>query len=460
MCIRDRVLGALASCAGGVCFQCFCSCFQSFFGATLKQQVRLSYVLLTSFCILVSLLILWYAAPTLSWFVYFIECPEASGGADYCLGISSIYRMSLALSLFYLYMILMMTCKNQVSRSWNEGGWFAKIVIVFLIFFGLMFVPNKYILYYAEVSQYFGVVFILFQIVMWVDLFYSWGEKWIAYYDESREMQESCWKYSIIITTVLMYAGSIYLIIMSFKWFNGEGCSDNVIKIVTTIVIIILIAILTVLRFAQNASLLTSGAGSLFICYLLWSALSSDPNTTCNALGRKKSTLIIEQVLGFVILLLALIYVTITSQQETSGNLSMGNTNIAAGLVDKETKNDGEGVLEEGEADAEAPPRATNQAAEPQQQTLLQNNGQGPEGADSYKSNYHIAFHFIMLLSSMYVLLLLTNWGNANYLDRQLPQYASASTAHRVKLGYLWTYSALFIWSLIAPKICPGRDFQ
>lgn len=92
------------------------------------------------------MLILWYIAPVFTWFEYLIECPKASGGSSYCLGVSAVYRMSIALTIFYLMMLLIMTFKNQISREWNEGVWFPKIVIIFIIFLGLFFVPNNIII--------------------------------------------------------------------------------------------------------------------------------------------------------------------------------------------------------------------------------------------------------------------------------------------------------------------------
>ena len=42
-----------------------------------------------------------------------------------------------------------------------------------------------------------------------------------------------------------------------------------------------------------------------------------------------------------MVLVIALVYVTMTTQSTTSGRLKVGDTNITAGLVDKEAKNDG-----------------------------------------------------------------------------------------------------------------------
>ena len=90
--------------------------------------------------------------------------------------------MSLSLTLFYIFMYIIMSFKNEISRSWNEEAWIAKIVIILSIFVGLLFISNSnnIIIYYVKLAKYIGFIFIIFEIVMLVDLCYTWGEKWIA----------------------------------------------------------------------------------------------------------------------------------------------------------------------------------------------------------------------------------------------------------------------------------------
>ena len=73
-----------------------------------------------------------------------------------------------------------MTCKNGLSQAWNEEAWVAKIIFIFSTFIGLFFISNHIIVYFAKFAVYLGFLFILFQIIMCIDLCYTWGEKWIA----------------------------------------------------------------------------------------------------------------------------------------------------------------------------------------------------------------------------------------------------------------------------------------
>ncbi len=61
-----------------------------------------------------------------------------------------------------------------------------------------------------------------------------------------------------------------------------------------------------------------------------------------------------------------------------------------------------------------------------------------------------------MCLSSMYVGMLITNWGAANLTTNTLQP---TSFGFWVRVSMSWTTTVLYIWTLIAPKVFPSRDF-
>lgn len=64
-------------------------------------------------------------------------------------------------------------------------------------------------------------------------------------------------------------------------------------------------------------------------------------------------------------------------------------------------------------------------------------------------------FHALMLLSSFYMAMTLTNWGSSD--DARHHQDAFVSTW--VCIISQWLVAALFLWTLIAPTIFPDRVF-
>jgi hypothetical protein len=61
-----------------------------------------------------------------------------------------------------------------------------------------------------------------------------------------------------------------------------------------------------------------------------------------------------------------------------------------------------------------------------------------------------------MCLASIYVGMLITNWTSASITTNTL---ISNDFGFWVRATISWTTALLYIWTLIAPKLCPVRDF-
>lgn len=136
-----------------------------------------------------------------------------------------------------------------------------------------MFVQNDIFETYAEVSKYLGGCFLLFQIVMLIDLFYIIGEKMKRKYDEGYNFMAIV----LIVTAILFYALTIYFNYKNFQWFP---CSKGVNIINVGLITVITILVLT--GHFPNGSLVTSGAMSLYLTYQIWSGLNNTIEPECN----------------------------------------------------------------------------------------------------------------------------------------------------------------------------------
>jgi carbon starvation protein CstA len=74
----------------------------------------------------------------------------------------------------------------------------------------------------------------------------------------------------------------------------------------------------------------------------------------------------------------------------------------------------------------------------------------------TYQDWTWVKWHFYMCLSSIYVGMLITNWGSANLTTNTLQP---SSFGFWVRIGMAWAATVLYIWTLIAPKVFPQRDF-
>lgn len=170
-------------------------------------------------------------------------------------------------------MIILFVCtfRNRVSREVNEGAWICKVLGVIALFWAFLYINNSFFLGYSTVAKFVSFFFLLFQIIMIIDLCYIWGEKWVEIYDEGN----SCWVIVMIIASLLLYAYAGYIFYKDFEWFAADGCGSHRTYIIISIVLVLLLTILTLTPIPEQKSIITSGAVSLYVSFLTWSALTN-----------------------------------------------------------------------------------------------------------------------------------------------------------------------------------------
>ena len=82
---------------------------------------------------------------------------------------------------------------------------------------------------------------------------------------------------SILIGLTIMFS-SISLVWIGFQYYWYHGCGYNYVLITITFICGVAFYALVFIRTRPDASLLTSSVVFLYVTYLLWSALASNPN--------------------------------------------------------------------------------------------------------------------------------------------------------------------------------------
>jgi hypothetical protein len=72
------------------------------------------------------------------------------------------------------------------------------------------------------------------------------------------------------------------------------------------------------------------------------------------------------------------------------------------------------------------------------------------------------AFHFLYALASVYMLEMVTHWCQGDSVDEQVAPWVvdRGQIATWVNFAASWLTLLLYIWTLIAPSVCPDRDFS
>ncbi|KAG2466421.1 SERC5 protein, partial [Polypterus senegalus] len=67
-------------------------------------------------------------------------------------------------------------------------------------------------------------------------------------------------------------------------------------------------------------------------------------------------------------------------------------------------------------------------------------------------------FHFIFFLGSLYVMMTVTNW--FHYYDAKIEKLFHGSwSTYWIKMASCWACLLLYTWTLVAPIVCPNREF-
>jgi hypothetical protein len=62
-----------------------------------------------------------------------------------------------------------------------------------------------------------------------------------------------------------------------------------------------------------------------------------------------------------------------------------------------------------------------------------------------------------MTLASIYVAVLITNWNSASVITKSL---SPSGFSFWVRVAIAWVTTLIYIWTLMAPKVIPQRDFN
>ena len=141
-----------------------------------------------------------------------------------------------------------------------------------------------------------------------------------------------CTFWVLILYTLILTAGAITFIVLSFLWFLGPAvaptgievdCGGNMALIIVTIVMFVAVF---ALFCRPDSSLFTSAMVNLWLCYLLWSALASQPDPVCNTVyGAPGTTVfqIVSHLIWTFVTLLSLAIAT-TDDAEAKGANPVG----------------------------------------------------------------------------------------------------------------------------------------
>lgn len=306
----------------------------------------------------------------------------------------------------------------------------------------------------ASVWYYFGMVgsftFIVIQLILLVDFVHSWNQSWL---EKAENGNSKCWYAALMTFTVLFYALAFTAVVLFYVFYTkSDDCTEHKVFISLNFIFCIIVSIVAILPKIQEAQptsgLLQASFISLYTMYITWSAMTNNPNRQCNP-----SLLSLVQpvgptpqpgpaptappggvqwwdaqnIVGLTIFLFSTLYASIRSSNNTQVNKLMWTEEGQGLTADYESASGEDGVR-----------RAVDNEE------------------DGVTYNYTF-FHLSLCMASLYIMMTLTNW----YMpDTDYQVMRSTMPAVWVKISSSWTGLAIYLWTLVAPLVCSGRDFS
>jgi len=358
-----------------------------------------------------------------------------------CYAVYSVYRVTFGLCCFHiLFALLLIGVSSQNDfRFFIQGGsllaWLVKVVLWLGAMVGMFFVPNVVFYYFAWISVFGACIFLLIQILLLIEFAYEWNESWVAKWHGETFQENKNWFRILLAVTIGLLIATVGLTVVMYVFFGKDiACGLNIFFITFNFCLCVIVAICAVLPKVQDwnpkSGLLQAAVCVLYATYLVWSAIMSEPSSTCNSLtgstGADEVTIIIGAIFTFV----AVVYSTVRAGSSSADTLKGKMPSV------NESKKD----IETGSHSSKDDDSST-------------------DDADVGLEYNYTFFHLSFALGAMYICMLMTNWivigGTGGTLSID-----SGMASVWVKIATGWVVLALYTWTVFAPKILSGRDFS
>jgi len=378
----------------------------------------------------------------------------------------SVYRVSFGLAVFHLIMTCVMINvkrKGDPRHSFQHSWWSVKLIGLAAIMVASFFIPNPVFVPYGWIALIGSGIFILIQLILLVDFAHSWTENWVGKFEETGS---KVWAGLLVAATIFLYVVSIIMTVLMYVYWatsNPRSCWMNPMFVTINALACFFLTILSIFPKIQDKNprigILQSAVVTTYSNYLVWSALSSQPNKMgCSTFPVGNGNDTVSLITGVAITFLALIYSAL--RVSSSGDAIHG---AAADAEDTERlltspQDNDEGNTEDGEAinadvDKKKEKEKVAEASDTEQE----------DEDDKVEYNYSF-FHFIFLLAAMYLGMVLTNWETVSRVTGDGESESSilvdqGMAAVWVKMASSWVTLLLYLWTILAPIIFPNRKF-
>lgn len=326
-----------------------------------------------------------------------LERLKGCHGARYCLGAEGVLRVSLGVFIFFFIMFISTAGTKKLDdprNSWHSEWWPAKIVLWIILMATPFCVPSAFIQLYGKIAHFGAGVFLLIQLISIISFI-----TWLNDCCRSEKNAERC-RIQFSAFSVATHVASLLGIVLLYVWYAPKAsCSLNIFFITLTLVLLQLMNFVSV-HPKVKVGMLAPGLMGLYIVFLCWCAIRSEPYTEiCNKKAATATSHDWLTIVSFVIAVLVIVMATFSTGIDSKS------------FQFKKT---------EAESEDDVP----------------------------YAFGF---FHFVFAMGAMYFGMLLIGWNAHNTMRKWTIDVGWASTW--VKIISEWLAALVYTWMLIAPLV-------
>jgi len=373
-----------------------------------------------------------------------------------CAGNNGAYRAIGSATFFFVLAGLASLCKPSANRE----AWPAKYVLFIFLVGATIVIPNEPVFsdIYLQIARIGAVIFILMEQVIIIDLAYNWNDSWVEKSNQAESDEPGTgkkWLGAILASCAILYVGSIVAIALLYHFFSG--CQSN--NAFITVTLIMGVVVTGVQLSGEESSLLTSANIVAYATFLCYTAVAKNPNADCNPNLGELDGLGIALGVGITLLSLAWTAYSKTAHDRMQGGNTDDNGVSQESLVEnggrEKSSEDRKitGVIAGNEYGTTKASSGDEEAA---------NNNDEDEDDANVPSNYFgnsWKLNAVLGLVSCWVAMALTGWGSIESGgDAANPDVGKVSMW--MIITSQWIILVLYLWTLVAPRLFPDRDFS
>ncbi len=455
------IVSSAACCAGeaACCLSCMCCsrimsmCCSCGSGSSSPSIGRKSSVALLLFGILLSLALQYFIIPNTpvnSHLNYAWECDDLSDEfQEVCRSNSGVLRVATCTFIFFILAAIV----AAVSPAANRNFWGMKIIVYLLLILASMFVPIAAFDEHGflQIARIGGAIFVVIQQIILIDLAYNWNDAWVANADEAeRDLMGGgdSWLKGLLALSVTITLGAYTGLGFLFHFFGGCPANDAFLWITLVLTLMATAFQLT----GDEGSVLTSAVMTAYSVFLAYSAVSNNPDGTCNPMLGEDNWLDITLGLAFILGSMAWTCFSYASSVTEMFSEERGSGNKS--LIDEESGAKTTGVVAGGDRYGATSEGADKNSAGDAFAAARESLGSGDfDHSQAWKLN------LVLALMALWYPMVLTSWGQIKSDGSAANPTIGGAAMWCIIVGQ-WLALALYIWTLVAPRLFPDRDFS